>query len=136
MAPRQVPAARAVTIGRSGPSEGVGKAGCEGLGIDAAPVAPMQATPCLPVYRTATLFVVSNAGGACRSGRNAQVVITKAVWVHCHSEPSTALSIDFGRVMTTAPPASAAIANVIASAFTAQREKSHGRCSASFGCRH
>ena len=83
----------------------------------------LQATPRLPVYRTATLLVVSNAGGTCRSGRNAQVVITKAVWMHCHSEPSTALSIDFGRVMAIAPPASAAITNVIASTFTLSGKK-------------
>jgi hypothetical protein len=56
----------------------------------------------LPVYRMATLLVFSNAGSTCRWG-NAQVVITKAVWVHRHSEPSTALSVDFGRVMATDP---------------------------------
>ena len=31
-----------------------------------------RATPRLPAYRTATLLVVSNVGGACRSGHNAQ----------------------------------------------------------------
>ena len=71
------------------------------------------------MYRSA--LAVSNAGTACRWGRNAQVVITKAVWVHCHSEPSTALSIDFGRAMAT--PASAAITNVITSTFRLSGEK-------------
>jgi hypothetical protein len=80
-------------------------------------------TPRLPVYRTATLFVVSNAGGACRWIRNAQVVITKAVLWHCHSEPSTALSIGFGRVRATAPQTSAAITNVVASTFRLSGKK-------------
>jgi len=73
-------------------------------------------------YRTATLLAVSNEGTACRCVRNAQVVITKAVLWHCHSEPSTALSIDFGRAMATTPPASA-ITNVIASAFRLNGKK-------------
>ena len=83
------------------------------------------------MYRSA--LAVSNTGAACRWVRNAQVVITKAVLWHCHSEPSTALSIGFGRVRATATPASAATAS-IASA-SGSREKSHGRCSASFACR-
>ena len=66
------------------------------------------------MYRSA--LAVSNAGTACRWGPNAQVVIVKAISWHCHSEPSTALSIDFGRVRATATPASAAIAS-IANAF-------------------
>jgi hypothetical protein len=73
------------------------------------------------MYRSA--LAVSNAGTACRWVRNAQVVITKAVSWHCHSEPSTALSIDFGRVMATAPPVNAAITNVIASTFSLSRKK-------------
>ena len=82
---------------------------------------------CLPaieigakMYRSA--LAVSNAGTACRWVRNAQVVITKAVLWHCHSEPSTALSIDFGRVRATATPASAAIASYC-ERLQAQREK-------------
>src|SRR5258708_31753875 len=73
------------------------------------------------IYRSA--LAVSNAGTACRWVRNAQVVITKAVWMHFHSEPSTALSIDFGRVRATATPASAAITNVSASTFSLSWEK-------------
>jgi hypothetical protein len=73
------------------------------------------------MYRSA--LAVSNGGTACRWVRNAQVVITKAVWMHCHLEPSTALSIDFGRVMATAPPVNAAITNAIASTFGLNRKK-------------
>src|SRR6476646_5942556 len=72
------------------------------------------------MYRSA--LAVSNAGTAFRWVRNAQVVIMKAVLWHCHSEPSTALSIDFERVRATATPASAAIAS-IASAFRLTGEK-------------
>jgi hypothetical protein len=68
-------------------------------------------------------LAISNAGTACRWVRNAQVVITKAVSWHCHSEPITALSIDFGRVRATAPPANAAITTVIASTFSLGRKK-------------
>jgi hypothetical protein len=82
------------------------------------------------MYRSA--FAVSNAGTACRWVRNAQVVITKAVLWHCHSEPNTALSIDSERVRATATPASAAIASIASAKL--HRGKSHGRCSASFGC--
>ena len=67
--------------------------------------------------------MLSNAGTACRWVRNAQVMIPKAISWHCHSEPSTALSIGFGRVMATAPPASAAITNVITSTFRLSGEK-------------
>jgi len=73
------------------------------------------------MYRSA--LAVSTAGTACRRARNAQVVITKAVWWHCHSEPSTALSIDFERVMAAAPPPSAAITSVITSTFRLSGEK-------------
>ena len=70
----------------------------------------------------ATLLPVSNVEAACRWAFNAQVVITKAARVHCHSEPSTALLIDIERE-TAAPPASAAIVEAMASAFRLRKKK-------------
>src|SRR5262249_42600660 len=60
---------------------------------------------------SATLF---DAGPACCT-RGAQVVITNAVWLHCHSAPSKPLSTDLGWARKTTMPASATVANVIAS---------------------